>query len=162
MTVRRLLVVVTILAAIAALWTWRNSDGRRIARELDQLTELVAKDGGESPLIGLARARQITGLFASHFEVRAEQLDFSTRDRQQLASFIHGYRRGAERIGVRVFDTSLSIDPRLGRATQHASFRFTGRGPLGSSSETYRVQINWLEEDGEWRIDWVDLLEIVG
>jgi hypothetical protein len=63
---------------------------------------------------------------------------------------------------MRIFDTSLTIDTRIGRATQLASFQFTGRGPLGSPSETYRVQINWVEGDSGWKIDYVDLIEIVG
>lgn len=161
MTPRRLAVVLALLVALVALWTWNNSDRRRIGRELDRLADLVSKSGSESALGGLNRARQITGLFATHFEVRAEQLRFSTRDRQQLAGFIHGYRKGSERIAMRISDTSLSIAAELGRATQHASFQFTGSGPLGSPSETYRVQINWLKEDDRWRIDYVDLLEIL-
>ena len=88
-------------------------------------------------------------------------LRFSTRDRRELAGFIHGYRRGSERISMRVSGTSLTIDPDLGRATQLADFHFTGGGPLGSPSERYRVQINWLEEEGRWRIDYIDLLEIL-
>ena len=94
--------------------------------------------------------------------MRAQQLNFATRDRQQLIRFIHGYRRSPERIGMRVFDTALSIDQQIGRATQAASFQFTGRGPLGAPSEVYRLQINWVERDGRWLIDYVDLVEIVG
>lgn len=162
MTPRRWLIVVALLGAAAVFWTWNGSDRRQIGRQLERLQDLVSKSGEENSLVGLNRARQITELFATHFEVRAEQLRFSTRDRQQLAGFIHGYRRGSERIAMRVSDTSLAIAADLGRATQNASFRFTGRGPLGAPSETYRVQINWLKEEAGWRIDYVDLIEIVG
>lgn len=161
MTPRRWLIVVALLAAVAAFFTWKGGDRREIERQLDRMQELVSKSGSENSLVALNRARQITELFATHFEVRAEQLRFSTRDRQQLAGFIHGYRRGSERIRMRISDTSLSISPELARATQHASFQFTGSGPMGSPSETYRVQINWLKEDDGWRIDYVDLIEIL-
>ena len=162
MTVRRWLVVLAVVVALLALWNWSRSDARRIAGRLDRMQELVEKSGAESQLVGLSRARQVTELFATPFEVRAEQLRFSTRDRQQLTGFIHGYRRGAERIRMRIFETTLSISPEVGRATQMASFQFTGGGPLGSPSETYRVQINWLEQHGDWRIDYIDLVEILG
>jgi hypothetical protein len=162
MTFRRLMILVAVLVAVASFWTWNNSASRQITRELSRLAELVSKSGNESGLIGLARARDITELFATDFEVRAEQLGFATRDRQRLIGFIHGYRRGPERIGMRIFDTSLTLDTGIGRATQQASFQFTGRGPLGAPSETYRVQINWVEQDGRWKIDYVDLIEIVG
>jgi len=162
MTPRRWLLAIALLAVVALFWTWNASDRRQIDRQLDRLQELVSKSGGESALIGLNRARRITELFATHFEVRAEQMRFSTRDRRQLAGFIHGYRRGSERIAMRVSATSLSIAPELGRAIQHASFQFTGAGPMGAPSETYRVQINWLKEEVGWRIDYIDLLEIGG
>jgi len=160
-TFRRLLIVLAALFAVAAYWVWNHSDRRQIARQLDRLEELVSKNGSESALIGLARAREITDLFAPDLEVRAEQLGFATRDRQQLTGFIHSYRRGPDRIGMRVFDTSQSIEPQIGRATQAASFQFTGRGPLGAPSEVYRLQINWVERDSRWLIDYVDLVEIV-
>ena len=162
MTPRRWVLAIALLAAVAAFWTWNGSDRRQIGRQLERLQDLVSKSGAESSIVGLNRVRQITELFATPFEVRAEQLRFSTRDRQQLAGFIYGYRRGSERIAMRVSDTSLSIVPELGRATQHASFRFTGSGPLGAPSESYRLQINWLKEEAGWRIDYIDLLEIGG
>lgn len=162
MTGRRWLLVVGALAALAAFWTWNGSDRRQIGRQMERLQDLVSKDGAESPLVGLNRARQIGELFATNFEVRAEQLRFSTRDRQQLAGFVHGYRRGSDRIHMRISDTSLSIMPELRRATQHASFQFTGAGPMGSPTEIYRVQVNWLREEVGWRIDYIDLLEIGG
>lgn len=162
MTLRRWLLVVAAVGAVAAFWTWNGSDRRQIGRQLEHMRDLISKSGNESSLAGLNRARQVGELFATHFEVRAEQLRFSTRDRQQLAGFVHGYRRGSDRIAMRISDTSLSIDTALRRATQHASLQFTGSSPLGAPSETYRVQINWLKEDAGWRIDYIDLIEIGG
>lgn len=151
------------LAAVAlfVFWITRSSDQRRIERRLGTLQDLVAKNGEESQLVGLNRARQIVGLFAANFEVRAEQLRFSTRDRRELTGFIHSYRNGRDRVTMRTSTESLSIGEANRRATQHVEFRFTGGGPLGASSERYRVQINWVEQENEWRIDYIDLIEIL-
>ena len=161
MTPRRIGIVVLVLLALAVIWTSRSGDRKAIERQLDELTELVSKDGAETQLAGLNQARLITELFASSFEVRAEQLRFSTRDRREMAGFIHGYRRGSDRISMRASDKALDIDEASRRATHRVNLQFTGGGPLGSPSELYRVQINWLEEEGEWKIDYIDLIEIL-
>ena len=161
MTGRRLVLTLAILAALAAWWIWRDSPSREIARRLAELEELVEKSGPESSIDSLANARAITLLFAPHFEVRAEQLGFSTRDRQQLAGFIHGHRSTSNSIDMRIAAGALSFLPEHGRATQEATFHFLSGGPLGSGSERYRVQINWLDGDDGWRMDYVDLIEIV-
>jgi hypothetical protein len=161
MTPLRLGLAVLAIGLLIVFWSTRSGDRRRIERQLDEFQELISKDSVETPLAGLNRARLITELFASRFEVRAEQLRFSTRNRRELASFIHGYRRGADRISMRVSRATLDIDAENRRATHRVDLQFTGGGPLGSPSERFRVQINWFEEEGEWRIDYVDLVEIL-
>lgn len=158
---RRLLAALLLLVAIPLVWIWRGSDKRRIEGRLDELCDAVSKQGPESALAALAKDRAVAELFAEPFEVRATQLGFSTRDRRELMRFVHGYRSGAERISMRADEESLSISPELRRATLVAGFVFHSGGPLGSSTERYRVQINWLKGEGEWRIDYVDLIDIV-
>jgi hypothetical protein len=158
---RRLLVGLAALAAFAAVWSWWSSDRRQIERRVERLEELVSKSGPETALQGLARARGIIGLFASAFDVRARQLGFATGDPQELIRFVHGYRSRWDSIDLRVSSESIDIVPEHRRATQIASLDFRSGGPLGSGSELYRVQINWLREAGDWRIDYVDLIEIV-
>ena len=161
MTARRLALVLLALIAIPFIWTWWSSERRQIERQAERLEDLVSKLGAESAIEGVATARAITNLFASSFEVRAQQLGFSTRDRQELIRFVHRYRSTSDSIHMRIRQSSLSVASEHHRATQNATFEFLSGGPLSSSSERYRVQINWLLEDGDWRIDYVDLLEIL-
>ena len=161
MSRRTLIACLFLIVLVAIGWNWWQSDRRQIARQLDHLQELVAKDGPESALEGLAEARAITGLFASAFEIRARQLDFATRDRQELIRFIHQYRSGSESIHMRVSTGTLNVVPEHRRATLDATLEFPSGGPLGGADEAYHVQVNWLEENGVWRIDYVDLLEII-
>lgn len=161
MTGRRLTLVLLALIAIPVIWSWWGSERRQIERQADRLEDLVSKSGKESGVEGLVTARAITSLFASSFEVRAQQLGFSTRDRQELIRFVYQYRSTSDSIHMRITQSSLSIAQEHQRATQNASFEFLSGGPLGSSSERYRVQVNWLRENGVWLIDYINLLEIV-
>lgn len=161
MTARRLLAVLALLVAIPLVWSWWSSDRRRIGRQIDRLEERVEKSGEETAIVGAARARAVTDLFASDFEVRARQLRFRTRDRQELARFVLRHRSSTDAIDLRIVTESLSLAPEHGRATQVATLEFLTGGPLSSSAERYRVQVNWVIERGSWRIDYIDLLEIV-
>lgn len=158
---RRLAALLLLFAAVPLLWTWWASDRRRIDRRLDELREAVEKSGPESALAAVASARAVTELFAEPFEVRAEAVGFSTRDRRQLMRWVHRYRSTAEHISMRIDRESLAVSGEHGRASLIAAFAFRSGGPLGDSSERYRVQVNWKEESDGWRIDYVDLLEIV-
>lgn len=161
MTPLRIGLAVLALGALVLFWSTRSGDRRRIERQLEELQELISKDAAETLLAGLNRARLITELFASRFEVRAEQLRFATRDHRELAGFIHSYRRGRDRITMSTAGAKLDIDPENRRATHRVDLLFTGGEPLGSPSERYRVQINWFEEEGHWRIDYIDLIQIL-
>ncbi len=154
------------LAALVVLGGWlffrfSASDERRIGRRLDRLQELVAKVPGESRLEGLQRARRIAELFAEPFAVEAPAYGFDTSDRQRLAAGIHQYRAGSRTIGMRITGHDLAVDRRLRRATSHLTAHFvTGLDDL-RGREAYRLQLNWAEQDGEWRIDYARLLEVL-
>ncbi len=96
--------------------------------------------------------------FADPFEFRARQFDFETRDRQTLVRNVALYRLRSERISVRIFDRRLDLDPARGRATMLLTARFVG-GLGGRGNEAYRFQLDWVEQEGRWKIDYVDLLE---
>ena len=146
---------------LAAIWLWNQGDERRIERNLKRIQKLVGKGPGEGRLEGLRRAREISGFFADGFEVEAEQLGFHSRDRRSLTAGIHRYRSSSHRIAMRVYDKDHFVDHRLGRATTHLTADFlTGLDDL-TGLEAYRLQINWVEQSGDWRIDYVRLLEVV-
>lgn len=158
-----MLLVVTVLAVVAATWWWtgHGSDERRIQRQVDRLLELVEKEPGEGPLAGLERARAIGELFADPFEVRARPFDFHTRDRQALARAVQGYRASSDRVWAQASERRLQVDRENRRAILSLTARFGGSGLSLGGREAYRFQVNWLEQDGVWRIDYLDLLEVV-
>ncbi len=150
------------LALVAwAFLAWWRSDERRIRSKVSQIQEQVEKTSGESNLVALDKARRITGLFAPEFEFRARQFDFQTSERSALAAGIHRYRSLSDRIAMKISGDELHVDPVARRASQFFTAEFvTGfRGSLGR--EAYAFQVNWVERDGDWRIDYVDLLEVL-
>lgn len=155
--------VLAVLALVGATWWWsaRNSDERRIRRQVDRLMHLAEKEPGEGALAALERARAITDIFASEFELRARPFGFHTRDRRALAAAIQSYRASSDRIWAEVSDSDLQVDPEAGRAILHLTARFGGGAFSFDGREAYRFQIDWVEENGEWRIAYADLLDVV-
>ncbi len=158
----RLLLIAALLAGLAAWW-WlgRDDDERAIERQLARLMELAEKEPGETRLAGLDRARAISDLFAAQFELRARPFDFATRDRRELTRAIASYRSGPERIWSRVTDRELWVDADARRAAMRLTAEFGEGLALTGDRDAYRFQISWVEENGDWRIDLVDLLEVV-
>lgn len=158
---RRALLLLALLAAAWLAHAWLNSDRRQIERRLSRLQDLVDKRPGESSLAGLNKARQITELFAPELHFRATPYRFEASDRQSLAAGIHHYRSLADRLTMRVTASELAIDRDLGRATMFLTAEFSGRFTGGGEREAYRFQVNWVDGESGWRIDYVDLLEIL-
>ena len=144
------------------LFGWYTSPERRINAQLGEIQKLISKAPGENNLNALAKARSATKLFAESFEFEAQQFDFHTRDRQQLISGIHQYRSRAQTILMQFPDKDLSVDPRHGRATSQVTAYFITKARDITGREAYRFQINWVEQDGQWRMDYVRLLEVIG
>jgi hypothetical protein len=141
-------------------YRWFTSPERQIDNQLERIQKLISKAPSEDNLRALAKARQATDLFAADFEFVAPQFDFHTRDRQRLISGIHQYRSRAETILMQFPETALSVDTDQGRATSHVTAQFITKAQDLAGREAYRFQINWVEQEGEWRMDYVRLLEI--
>lgn len=77
-------------------------------------------------------------------------------DRQALGAFLtfQVMRHGSRHLLVRVRDVALRDD---GRATVlvHAGLAGTG-GAAALSAEVYEVEMDWIREDGAWRLLWAD------
>lgn len=140
---------------------WYTSPERRIHSQLSEIQKLISRAPGENNLNALAKARAATELFAASFEFEAEQFDFHTRDRRQLIAGIQAYRSRAQTILMQFPDTEVSVDAEQGRATTHVTAQFITTARDIAGREAYRFQINWVEEEGEWRMDYVRLLEII-
>ena len=154
----------TVLLIVLAGWwllRWLDSPERQIKRNLEQIAKIVSKTPGENNLTALAKARELTELFADNFEFEAEQFDFRTRDRQQLAAGVHRYRSASQAIAVKLRNIEVNVERGHRRATSYVTTEFLTEIRDIAGREAYRFQVNWIQGEDDWRIDYVRLLEVI-
>lgn len=155
---------VTLIVLLIGGWLvvrWWMSPQRQVNRNIKEIQKLVSKTPGESDLVALGKARRISEMFADIFEFRAEGFDFYTRDRQRLAAGVHQYRRFSEAIAMRVRDKELTVDKEHRRASTYLIADFVTSARDITGREAYRFRIDWVEQEDDWKIDYVELLEIL-
>ena len=153
------------LLALGVLVWWfgqRDGDEQRIGRQLDALREVIEKSGGEGDLEAVQRARQLGFFFARDFEVRGDPIGVLT-DRQRLGQIMLQYRRQSETVGLGFRDQQLEILETGGRKVGEMEVvaTLTGRTGADIRRESYRVAFLWVEEEGEWLLEVVELLEVL-
>ena len=149
------------LAAGAWLYGYWNSDERRIQRQLGRFASLMEKSDRENALTQANKSRQVGELLTQGFEIHVEPFASVLTDRARLAQVMFQYRSQAERIGVGFDKEELTVDPRLRIADMTAVATVDGVADGRRYRERYRFRMRWLTEDGEWRIQRVELLEIL-
>ena len=156
-----LLYAVLALAVGVWLYTTWSGDRRRIERQLDRFRSLVEKEGEESALAAANQARLVGELLTRDFSLHLEPYAPVLTDRRELTRVILGYRTRASRIGLDFRDRELALDEssRIGDMTLVAAISGTADGQ--AYREGYRLRLRWVPEDGEWRIQRVDLLEVL-
>lgn len=164
MSRRGLQAIVALVALLIGGWLavrWWVSPQRQVNRNIKEIQKLVSKIPGESDLVALGKARRISEMFADNFEFRAEGFDFYTRDRQRLAAGVHQYRGFSQAISMRVRQKELTVDREHRRASSYLTAEFVTKARDITGREAYRFRIDWVEQEGGWRIDYVELLEIL-
>lgn len=152
-----------LLGLAVALWLYQQvgGDERKIKGKLQELEQLVEKDGPESDLVAANKGRQVGLLFSRDFEIYLEPFGQHMDDRARLAQVMLGYRRPAQRIDVGFRDVQIELlegQPKRARMDAVAAVNGTVDGQL--RRESYRFAFHWLEEDGIWRIEQADLVEV--
>lgn len=160
MSLARILIAVAATLALVAGWSWWTGDAQRIARRFDALAEEVQKRPGEGNLAAAFKAEQAAGFFAEPFLFRARQFDFETDDRRALTRALAAYRLRSERIAPTILHREINVDAEARTAKMELVVRFAG-GLRGNAGEAYRFQLNWVEQEGLWRIGFADLVEIL-
>lgn len=164
MSRKRLQATVALAVLVMAGWMtvcWWVSPERRINKQIQQIQKLVSKAPGESDIIALGKARRVSEMFADSFEFRAKDFDFYTRDRQRLAAGVHQYRSYSQAIAMRVRDKELTVNEEHRRASTYLIADFVTKARDITGREAYRFRIDWVEQEGDWRIDFVELIEIL-
>lgn len=156
----RLLALLALAAALAALVHWWTSDRRRILARFENLQGAIAKSGSEGTLDRLAHARDVSELFADGFVILAQPYEGSIEDRQQLMGVVDRYRESAETIAVSDSEVEVTLRPNA-TADLRAVVEAVGLRPGGPGRERLRIRIAWRKDDGIWRIQELEVLEVL-
>lgn len=158
----RFVYVLYVVLALAVLaWGYRllDNEERRLLKRLDELAELLAKEGAESDLVAANKGRLVGNFFSRDFEVHLIPFGQRLADRARLGQVVMGYRREAKTVRVTFSDSQVEISGETAEMQVRAAV--SGDVDGQSRRETYRFYFRWLQEDGVWRIEQADLLEVV-
>ncbi|MCP4664540.1 MAG: hypothetical protein GY856_54845 [bacterium] len=149
-----------VVAIAVAAWALSllGSDARRIRRRLAEFEELIEKNGQENNLVAANKARLLGGFFTKTFEIDIVPFSQVVTDRQQLMRVAMGYRSRSQRIGVAFREQDLSIDDQRRSADMGLVAELTGR-TVSLAPERYQLRMQWSEEEGEWRIRRLEVIE---
>ena len=156
----RILVVVALIAALAALVPWWTSDRRRILGQFEALQSAIEKRGSEGALDRLGHARDVAQLFAEGFVILAQPYEGTIADRQQLMGIVDRYRGSAETIVVSDSDVEVTLRENA-TAELTAVVEAVGMRPGGPGRERLRLRIAWRKDDGDWLIQELEVLEVL-
>lgn len=149
------------LAGAAAIWAFNRfgpSDARLIRKQLSVLEDLIAKDGKESNLVSVDKARRLGDLLTPEFEVDVAPYSERVTNRQELARLTLAYRSRSRSVWLEFRDEELEIDP-AGRTARLDAVAAVSGDDL--RRESYRVAIDWEKSGGDWLIRRVEVLEIL-
>jgi hypothetical protein len=149
----QLVIAALLLVAGWLALDWYMSDEQRIHRRLQRMQSLVAKSPAESDLAGLGTARKISAMFADPFVVRTDPEGYSATDRRTLISGIHQYRSRSGTLVMEISGEEIYLDRETHGANSFFSARFITDISDLRTAETYDVRIHWVDADGEWMID---------
>ncbi len=157
---KRVLTLAVAAIAAWALWSWWRGDERRIASRWEGALEAFEKSGPEDQLTALAKVRAIVALFAPGFSISARPYEETIADTQQLAAIVHRYRDRARRIVVSDADRDIELFENR-TAELSAVVQIDGEESGGPGRERFRVRVAWREDEGVWRIQELEIVEVL-
>jgi hypothetical protein len=157
---KRLVAFALVVAVAAGAWNWWRSDRRRIERALDRLERACEKDGPESPLSLVGRARTLLDSFAPGLLVRAAPYAGTISDGRELVGLIERYRSTASRVRIADEERRLEVGSN-GTAEMGLIVRVDGVRAGGPGREAFRARLFWVRTDDGWKIREIEVLEVL-
>lgn len=156
----RLVALLALAAILGGLFYWWRSDRRRIVAQFEALQDELEKRGEEGTFDRLGHARGVSEIFAEGFVILAQPYEGTIQDRQQLMAVVDRYRASAERITVSDSEVEIQLRPNA-TADMTAVVEAVGLRPGGPGRERLRIRVAWREDDGVWRIQELEVLEVL-
>lgn len=152
-----LAVVVLVGAFLALIFSNRGGEEGKIYRRLDDLLALVEKSGMESRLSALTKARKSASYFTENCRVQILYWQEEIEGRDALTVLFVQLRTTATSIVLSQHSRSLT----MGSDGQSADMSLGARAkflfPDGVETADEEYYIDWIKENGDWRIDRVSV-----
>ena len=156
----RFLVLLFAVVGLLAAYRWWTSDRRQILAAFEEMQEAVEKSGEEGALDRLAHARAVGERFADGFIISAQPYEGEITERQQLMAVVDRYRSSASTIRVDDSEVELTLRENA-TADLTAVVEAVGIRPGGPGRERFRIRVAWRRDDGVWRIQELEILEVL-
>ena len=151
-----------ILALAVAIWLSSQFGGeeRRLRSRLDELAELLEKDGPESGLVAANKAHSVGLLFARDFEVVLQGYAAQgVTEPHQISQAMLRYRTPPSSVSVTFRDVEIELDAAQRAANMHAIGVASATTDGRLDRRRFRFAFRWLKEEREWVIQRAELVE---
>lgn len=146
------LIVLAIVALLAGyFYTQVDWDARAIRKQLNELVELVEKDGPTSTFDSVGRSRKLVGCFANNPSVEYIPGRRLPKDLDSMSGAFLSVWGEIEQASVRISRHEVEIkgDRAESNITARCSVIMDGSDRMGDS---LNYRITWVRIDGEWLI----------
>lgn len=150
-----------ILLIVFGLWyLWPSGPVvSQLDNRLYQLLSAMEKDGDESQFVQVGVAREVQGYFAGGARIDVGPPVGELEGRSEIQRAVVGGRAQAQSLSF----SSSNREAEVSEDEQKASYEVTIRGnaTVGGDrrSDSLRVRIDWVLQDGEWLIQEIQLLD---
>ena len=150
-----LFILVPVAVVVLALFLTGDSEEQRILDRLEQIRELAEVGEQESPLVGVARAKQLGNLFSTTTRYDLSTLGYGITEinsRKELTQRIIAGRSQLLSLELALLVPQVVIDG------DHATVGITGTAlgathhGQGKFMDVHRVEIDLVRTDGDWLV----------
>ena len=152
---------VLLAAAITLLARSCTSEEQRIRKRFETLCRINELDGVETTIQAGISANRISEYFAPDLVIEAASAPISVGSLQEFRQIVFKARSSLERIAIDVRKVDVRLDPSGERAAMSASLRIHARGMGERETFNEAFNIDWVRQQGEWRISRVSRYETI-
>lgn len=156
---KRLAILLVLLAVAVGFWFYTHSDTARIKGLFRDIERIASRESSETVMEGALRAQTLGSFVLDKCRFSIPELAISTvLSRDDFAGSVLAYRSGVRVLSVRFKD--LEIESDSGRATVVGILDLSGsdfEGATAGASERTFSCVLVEDEDGKWRFSQVSL-----
>ena len=160
-----IIIALCLAAGLVGFFIFYQTDAEKIRSQLDDLSELVSKDGAENQLIAATNAKKIAEIFTDPctFEVpQTPYQDISGKfSRQDISAYAMSGRASYQQISFKIYDISINFPNEITadvRLTARLKTDENGGPPFDEFNELF---CEFVKMEDDWYIRRVATVEVL-